>query len=348
MAEAQKHGTASKARPKAGGSGVGGMAASLVELFARGAKRPRADDLIVLSDSGDDDADESTAMDHPKAAAEQMSSSEVLANDDESVERGVERELPCASVENSNDAAALADNCVSSMIPSEVTAASDTARDNDTTRELESGTAEEEHRHSAAVDDLFDQFRFSLPATPMQASRIASAPVQSSPSSLIVGRTTKAAKRERKNAEEPEDFSKLSEEERSRIVAKWRGLVGDSSDPEAIRLQLLVAAILHPKAPEARVQNCMTKLRDWGAADGGSSFLKRLAESTPDEVEKVILGLHWSRTKSVRLTAAAVMLSERCDGRVPCRREDLLSIPGIGPKLAGLLEFVIGAIAPSD
>nr|QDO16223.1 endonuclease III-like protein 1 [Lingulodinium polyedra] len=135
----------------------------------------------------------------------------------------------------------------------------------------------------------------------------------------------------------------VPEEDREQTARKWRALAGPAPSPGALRLQLLVAAIIHPKASEAVVGACMAKLRAW--ADGGLSA-ERLAAAGPQNLERLWDGLHWHKVKAGRVVAAASALEARWGGQVPTRREELITLPGIGPKLADLLAFVIETLAP--
>lgn len=146
---------------------------------------------------------------------------------------------------------------------------------------------------------------------------------------------------------ETQEIDKLPAEE---CLRKWEALAGPATSPDGLRLQLLIAAILHPKASETAVRACMTKLRLW--ADVGSQHLRpptnfprcltaeRLASSRPEELEEVLHGLHWHKTKAGRLVAAAGVLQERWGGCVPTLKHELITLPGVGPRLSSLLAFI--------
>jgi len=153
--------------------------------------------------------------------------------------------------------------------------------------------------------------------------------------------------------------STMPAEDRLRILEKWQDLAGPAPHPEALRFQLLVAAILHPKASEAAVRGCMLRLHDWAGNDAGSTHDRaaacgltpaRLASAAVEEVECKLEGLHWHRTKAARIVAAAKAIdaASREGHGVPRRREQLLTVPGVGPKLAELLEFVSGELTADE
>merc|ERR1711879_432313 len=93
------------------------------------------------------------------------------------------------------------------------------------------------------------------------------------------------------------------------------------------------------------------KLRCWSAScgsDGDASCgqsaglsAKRLANAASDDIERQIDGIHWHKVKASRIISAARVVAERFDGCVPLDAASLLEVPGIGPKLARVLSFVL-------
>lgn len=147
-------------------------------------------------------------------------------------------------------------------------------------------------------------------------------------------------------AQEPEDFSAMPLAEQERIRRKWGRFADGATDTKAARMQLLVAAILHPKATEASVLKGLEGLRAWAArASGGSAELtaERLAGASGEELVEHLEGVHWHKTKAARVVAAATVVLYKHGGLVPSDRVSLLRLPGIGNKLAELLVFVFRA-----
>jgi len=145
-----------------------------------------------------------------------------------------------------------------------------------------------------------------------------------------------------------EDFNTMSETERDQVSRKWWNFVEDGSDGEIAKLQLLVAAILHAKATEASVRNSLQSLRSW--ADHATSddpeaprglTVEKLANATVAELVPRLEGLHWHKVKASRIIAAAKELLRRYEGNVPTDKESLMRVPGLGPKLANVLNFVL-------
>lgn len=150
-----------------------------------------------------------------------------------------------------------------------------------------------------------------------------------------------ADKRKAAAEEEEEDFESLPEEERHGVLRKWRRLAGKSAAVEARRLQILVAAIIHPKASESCVERAIARLSDWAGPEG--LHADRLAATRAERLEELLEGVHWARIKAQRVSAAAAAVVEDHGGKVPSERSKLLTLPGVGPRLSRLLCFVLAS-----
>lgn len=95
--------------------------------------------------------------------------------------------------------------------------------------------------------------------------------------------------------------------------------------------QLLVAAILSAQTTDEQVNKVTPALfrRYPTAAD--------LAAASPAEVAAQIKSLGLFRLKSAHLVAASHMLSEKYGGQVPDSLEELLTLPGVGRKVANVV-----------
>merc|ERR1712217_603642 len=101
------------------------------------------------------------------------------------------------------------------------------------------------------------------------------------------------------------------------------------------------------KASELMVKACMAKLRGWSEQPphlGAAISVEQLAVAKPEILESLFEGIHWHKNKSRKIIAAARDLQKRWNGQVPTKRADLITLPGIGPKLADLLDFLFGAL----
>jgi endonuclease-3 len=95
--------------------------------------------------------------------------------------------------------------------------------------------------------------------------------------------------------------------------------------------ELLVATILSAQCTDERVNLVLPALfaRYPGPAD--------LAAAEESELEELIRSTGFFRSKARNLTGMAQGLMERFDGVVPRRREELVSLPGVGRKTANVV-----------
>ncbi len=117
------------------------------------------------------------------------------------------------------------------------------------------------------------------------------------------------------------------------IVARLRELYPEADCELTHRdpWQLLVATILSAQTTDRAVNRVTPELfRRWPApAD--------LAAADPEEVEPVISSIGLYRNKARAIVGAAREIVERFGGRVPDRREDLVTLPGVGRKTANVV-----------
>lgn len=99
--------------------------------------------------------------------------------------------------------------------------------------------------------------------------------------------------------------------------------------------QLLFAARLAAQCTDARVNRITPELF------GKFPSLEAIAEADVSEVENIVRSCGVYRNKARDIVAAANMLLNEFDGRVPDTMEDLLRLPGVGRKTANLMIGVI-------
>merc|ERR1712032_1573206 len=95
------------------------------------------------------------------------------------------------------------------------------------------------------------------------------------------------------------------------------------------------------------VKLCMAKLRGWSEQpphSGVGISVELLSAANPDMLEALFEGVHWQKSKCRKIVAAAQDVKTRWNGKVPTKRSELVTLPGIGPKLADLLDFLFGAL----
>jgi endonuclease-3 len=98
--------------------------------------------------------------------------------------------------------------------------------------------------------------------------------------------------------------------------------------------ELLVATILSAQCTDERV-NMVTPLLFTRYPDASS-----LAVADPGVLEEIIHSTGFFRAKARNLIGMASALDERFDGTVPTRREDLVTLPGVGRKTANVIRSV--------
>lgn len=98
--------------------------------------------------------------------------------------------------------------------------------------------------------------------------------------------------------------------------------------------ELLVATILSAQCTDERV-NIVTPVLFARYPDPSA-----LAVADPEVVEEIIHSTGFFRAKARNLIGMASALAERFDGIVPTRREDLVTLPGVGRKTANVIRSV--------
>jgi len=122
----------------------------------------------------------------------------------------------------------------------------------------------------------------------------------------------------------------LVHEELAKLYPDTRPLL-DFSTP----FELLIAVILSAQTTDAQV-NRATPALFRRFPDPAS-----LATAEIPEIESLIRSVGFYRVKARHLREAASMLERRWDGGVPDRKEDLMSLPGVGGKTANVVLSVV-------
>lgn len=95
--------------------------------------------------------------------------------------------------------------------------------------------------------------------------------------------------------------------------------------------QLLVATILSAQATDKSVNAHTPKLF--------KKFpdVENFAKANPEEVNQLVKGINFHLAKSKNIVAAAKMIVEKFNGKVPGNMEDLDSLPGVARKTANVV-----------
>ena len=95
--------------------------------------------------------------------------------------------------------------------------------------------------------------------------------------------------------------------------------------------QLLVEVRLAAQCTDARVN---IVVQDLFAKYPG---INALAEATPEEIEAIVRPCGLGKSKARDISACMRMLRDEYGGRIPDTMEELLTLPGVGRKIANLL-----------
>lgn len=95
--------------------------------------------------------------------------------------------------------------------------------------------------------------------------------------------------------------------------------------------RLLVMAMLSAQCTDVRVNEVAPALF------ARYPDAKAMSEADTGELEQLIRPCGLFRNKAQSIRAMSAMLTERYDGRVPCEMDELLSLPGVGRKIANLI-----------
>lgn len=135
-----------------------------------------------------------------------------------------------------------------------------------------------------------------------------------------------------------EQVYSITAEMRKRVLAPvdtmgCESLAEDNRSPRDRRLQTLVALMLSSQTRDTVTAAAMKNLQD--NLPGGFD-LNALLQVEPDELNNLIakVGFHNNKTKFIK--AVALILRERFDSDIPYTIEGLVSLPGVGPKMAYL------------
>ncbi|KAI5193637.1 hypothetical protein AUEXF2481DRAFT_34603 [Aureobasidium subglaciale EXF-2481] len=135
-----------------------------------------------------------------------------------------------------------------------------------------------------------------------------------------------------------EQMYSITAEMRKKVVAPvdtmgCESLAEESRSPIDRRLQTLVALMLSSQTKDTVNAVAMKNLQD--NLEGGFN-LAALLTVEPERLNELIakVGFHNNKTKYIKATAE--ILRDRFDGDIPDTIEGLVSLPGVGPKMAYL------------
>jgi endonuclease-3 len=105
-----------------------------------------------------------------------------------------------------------------------------------------------------------------------------------------------------------------------------------STIPSVIRYEILTSLQLSPQTKDEVTAQAMINLQD---SKGGLN-IDSIIEMTHDEVDSCISKVGFHTTKSKNIKKTAMILKDLYNSDVPDTLKSLLSLPGVGPKIAHL------------
>ncbi|KAI9714472.1 MAG: DNA N-glycosylase and apurinic/apyrimidinic (AP) lyase [Bogoriella megaspora] len=135
-----------------------------------------------------------------------------------------------------------------------------------------------------------------------------------------------------------EEVYNLTKEMRSKVLAPVDTMGCEAqadlqSSPQDQRFQTLVALMLSSQTKDTVTAAAMARLR---TEIPGGLAVKTLLATPPDTLNEMIGKVGFHNTKTKNLHKVAAILEKDFDGDIPDTIEGLVSLPGVGPKMAYL------------
>ena len=104
--------------------------------------------------------------------------------------------------------------------------------------------------------------------------------------------------------------------------------------PKVRRFQVLIALMLSSQTKDAVVGETMRALQQHGLT------VENISQTSPEQLNQLIgkVGFHNNKTKYIK--AAVDILLEKYDGDIPPTAQEMMELPGVGPKMAFIVENV--------
>jgi len=106
-----------------------------------------------------------------------------------------------------------------------------------------------------------------------------------------------------------------------------------NNDPYKMYVLIVLSAQTNDKIVNRVADKFFQRFPDW----------KTLSSASVEEVYQLIKSIPFAKQKAIRLIKGAKIVLERFNGQLPCDRDSLLQIPGIGDKSASyILVYLCG------
>ena len=101
-------------------------------------------------------------------------------------------------------------------------------------------------------------------------------------------------------------------------------------NPKTKRFQILVSLMLSSQTRDEITYKTMQSLREYGLN------LDHILETSEEQLKELIRSVSFFNTKAKHIKKTAIILRDEFDGDIPDTVEGLLSLAGVGPKMAHL------------
>eukprot|EP00916_Digyalum_oweni_P014949 GHVL01024434.1.p1 GENE.GHVL01024434.1~~GHVL01024434.1.p1 ORF type:complete len:351 (+),score=69.64 GHVL01024434.1:666-1718(+) len=104
-----------------------------------------------------------------------------------------------------------------------------------------------------------------------------------------------------------------------------------AAEPCVYRFQTLVAAFLSSQTKDEATSACMKRLRKYGLT------VEHIIESSDEAISKLLYGVGFYNKKTQNLKKICNILKNNYNSDIPDTFDSLVSLPGIGPKMAHII-----------
>ncbi|KAK1443060.1 endonuclease III-like protein 1 [Babesia gibsoni] len=108
-------------------------------------------------------------------------------------------------------------------------------------------------------------------------------------------------------------------------------LADEDEDPATYEYQTLIAVMLSSQTKDPVTAAAMEALKEEGLN------IENISNMTEDELDSLISKVGFHRTKAKHIKEATEIILKDFNGRVPNTLQGLVSLPGVGPKMANLV-----------
>ncbi|CAG2108035.1 unnamed protein product [Medioppia subpectinata] len=104
----------------------------------------------------------------------------------------------------------------------------------------------------------------------------------------------------------------------------------NEGNPKDKRFQVLISLMLSSQTRDEMTYKTMQSLREYGLT------VNHMIETSEEDLSEMIRSVSFYRNKSKFIKRTALILRDQFDGDIPDTLDGLLSLPGVGPKMAHL------------